>query len=169
MSDPVSRLGVVSSQLAPTGALDIGYVAPPHQGGGLAAIRQALGSAAGQTLWSLSDDEVVGRVGAAMRLRAQADALLLAAVGEVDTRDLARRRGASSTRAWLRDAHCCDPREAGRLVVTARGLRSGLAATQEAMAAGDVSLDQARVIMRCVGDLAKEVPAPRWWPVARRT
>jgi len=119
-----------------------------------------LGSAAAQSLWSLSDDEVVGRVDAAMRLRAQADALLLAAVGEVDARDLGRRRGATSIRAWLRDAHRCDPRVAGLLTATARGLRSGLTSTHEAMTAGAVSLDQARVIVRYVGELAKEVPAP---------
>ncbi len=126
----------------------------------LAEIGRALGWAAGPSLWSLSDDEVVGRVDAAMRLRAQVDALLLKAVGEVDARDLARRRGSTSIRAWLRDAHRCDPREAGRLTATARGLRSGLGATHEAMAAGAVSLDQARVIVRYVGELAKEVPAP---------
>ncbi|MDQ3717281.1 MAG: HNH endonuclease, partial [Actinomycetota bacterium] len=119
----------------------------------------ALRAAAAQSLWSLNDDEVAGRVAAAMALRAQADALLLAAVGEADARDLARRRGATSIRAWLRDAHRCDPREAARLTAIARGLRSGLSATQEAMTAGAVSLDQARVIVRYVGLLAKEVPA----------
>jgi len=127
---------------------------------GLDGIGKALGYAAAQSLWSLTDDEVLGRVDAAMRIRAQVDALLLAAVGEVDARDLARRRGATSIRAWLRDAHCCDPREAGRLTATARGLRSGLGATHEAMAAGAVSFEQARVIVRCIGELAKEVPAP---------
>ncbi|MGI8720746.1 MAG: DUF222 domain-containing protein [Geodermatophilaceae bacterium] len=150
----------MSIQSIPVETLAVGPIAPRSCAARLDGIGQALGSAAAQSLWSLSDDEVVSRVEAAMRLRAQADALLLAAVGEVDARDLARRRGATSIRAWLRDAHRCDPREAGRLTATARGLRSALPATQEAMAAGAVSLDQARVIVRHVGELAKEVPAP---------
>ncbi|MBA3293469.1 MAG: hypothetical protein H0T40_06960 [Geodermatophilaceae bacterium] len=131
MSDLVRSVSVVGIQSAEV-----------HAGGSvveLPEIGRALGWAAGQSLWSLSDDEVVGRVDAAMRLRALADALLLAAVGEVDARDLARRRGASSIRAWLRDAHRCDPREASRLTATACGLRSGLIATHEAMAAGAVA------------------------------
>lgn len=153
MSDPVSSVRAVSIQSVEIPAAGMRDARLQHLG-------QALQAAASQSLWSLSDDELVGRVDAAMRLRSQADALLLAAVGEVDARDLARRRGATSIRAWLRDAHRCDPREAGRLTATARGLRSGLAATGVAMAAGAVSLDQARVIVRYVGELAKEVPAP---------
>jgi hypothetical protein len=149
----------VSIQSIPAETLCVGPLAP-RSCAGLDGIGQTLGSAAAQSLWSLSDDEVVGRVDAAMRLRVQADALLLAAVGEVDARDLGRRRGATSIRAWLRDTHRCDPREAGRLTATARGLRSGLTSTHEAMTAGAVSLDQARVIVRYVGELAKEVPAP---------
>jgi len=133
---------------------------PVSAGAQLPEIGQALGRAAAQSMWSLTDDEVASRVAAAMSLRAQADALLLAAVGEADARDLARRRGATSIRAWLRDAHRCDPREAGRLTTTARGLRSGLTGTHEAMTDGAVSLDQARVIVRYVGELAKEVAAP---------
>jgi hypothetical protein len=94
----------VSIQSIPAETLCVGPLAP-RSCAGLDGIGQALGSAAAQSLWSLSDDEAVGRVDAAMRLRAQADALLLAAVGEVDARDLGRRRGATSIRAWLRDTH----------------------------------------------------------------
>jgi len=74
-----------------------------------------------QRLWAQSETEVVDRVEAALRVRAQADAVLLAAVGEVEARDLARSRGASSTRAWLHGAHQLDPAEASMLVRTGKG------------------------------------------------
>ncbi len=47
-----------------------------------------------QRLWAQSDAAVVDRVQAVLRVRAQADAVLLAAVGEVEARGLARARGA---------------------------------------------------------------------------
>jgi len=55
--------------------------------------------------------------------------VLLAAVGEVEARGLARARGASSTRAWLTGAHQVDPAEASMLVRTARSLRAGFQQT----------------------------------------
>lgn len=64
-----------------------------------------LAEACRQALWAQSDADVLGRVAEALRVRAQADAVLLAAVAEVESRGLARTRGASSTRAWLTGAH----------------------------------------------------------------
>jgi hypothetical protein len=110
-----------------------------------------------ERLWAQSDAEVVSRVAAALRFRAQADAVLLAAVGEVEARGLARSRGATSTQAWLHGAHNVDPSEAGKLVRTGRSLRRGFAATAVAMAAGDVSLTQARVIIRSVEELPDDL------------
>jgi len=106
MSDLVRSVSVVSIQSAVV-----------HAGGSvveLPEIGRALGWAAGQSLWSLSDDEVVGRVDAAMRFRAQADVLLLAAVGEVDARDLAR------VGARVRSGRGCGMRTAAT-----RGRRAG--------------------------------------------
>ncbi len=69
----------------------------------------ALTQAGEELLWARADDEVIARVAAALRIRKQADAVLLAAIGEVEARDLATTRGASSTRAWLTGAHQVDP------------------------------------------------------------
>jgi len=104
-------------------------------------------------LWAQSDAEIVERVEAALRVRAQADAVLLAAIGEVEARGLARARGASSTRAWLHGAHQLDPAEASMLVRTGTSLRAGFQETGLAIAAGEVSLSQARVVIRSVTDL----------------
>jgi len=110
-----------------------------------------------QRLWAQSDAAVVDRVQAALRVRAQANAVLLAAVGEVEARGLARTRGATSTRAWLHGAHQLDPAEASMLVRTAAALRAGFQETGLALAAGDISLDQARVVIRSVTDLPADL------------
>lgn len=86
---------------------------------------------------------MIARVAAARRVLAQAHSVLLAAVGEVEARNLAKTRGAPSTRAWLTGSHRVDPTEAGMLVRTARSLRTGCEQTGTAMAAGQVSLAQA--------------------------
>ncbi len=64
---------------------------------GLADALDAVRAAAGQPLWTLTDRELAVQVADAVALRAQADALLLAHLGEADARGLARTRGATST------------------------------------------------------------------------
>lgn len=118
---------------------------------------RALTDAAEQRLWAQSDAEIIDRVQAALRVKAQADAVLLAAVGEVEARGLARARGASSTRAWLHGAHQLDPAEASMLVLTAASLRQGFQSTGTALAAGEVNLGQTRVIIRSVDDLPDDL------------
>lgn len=145
MSDPVLRVSGMSSLLATVGTSVLG-----HAGA-------ALTEACEERLWAQSDGQILDRVASALRVRAQAEAVLLAAVGEVDARGLAASRGASSTRAWLTGAHQLDPGEASVLVRTATVLRGGFEATGTAIAAGDVSLAQARVVIRSVQDLPKEM------------
>jgi len=111
-----------------------------------------------ERLWAQSDDQLIVRVAAALRLKAQVDALLLDAVGEVDSRGLAGRRGCTSTRAWLRWAHRIAPHEAKRLVRTATALRKDLPAVAAAMGSGTVSLAQAEVIVTAIADLPAQTP-----------
>ncbi len=117
-----------------------------------------LAEACEEQLWAQSDRQMAERVNAALRVRAQADAVLLAAVGEFDARGLAGARGCSSTRAWLRSAHRIAPHEAKRLVGTATALRRDLPALAAAMSSGEVSLAQAEVIVTAIGDLPGETP-----------
>lgn len=98
-----------------------------------------------------------GRVQAVLRVRAQVNAVLLAAVGEVEARGLARTRGATSTRAWLHGAHQLDPAEASMLVRTAAALRAGFPGDWAGAGRGDISLDQARVVIRSVTDLPADL------------
>lgn len=113
-------------------------------------------------LWALTDLELAAEVADALALRAQADALLLARIGEADTRGLARSRGATSMTAWLRGSHRLGAGEASRLVRTARALREQVPATAEGMAQGEVHLSQAEVIVESLKDLSDTVlPAQR--------
>ena len=108
--------------------------------------------------WARSDPELVRDVADLFALRAQVDALLLDAVGEVQARGLAGRRGCPSTRAWLRWAHRIAPHEAKRLVRTATALRKDLPAVAQAMSEGAVSLAQAEVIVHAIADLPAGTP-----------
>lgn len=61
-------------------------VLSPPAVSGLAAARDVVEAAAGEPLWSLSDRELAVQVGQALALRAQADAVLLACLGEAEAR-----------------------------------------------------------------------------------
>lgn len=121
----------------------------------LVAGRLAAGS------WTRPDRALLDEVRQIVALRAQVDALLLDAVGEVDTRGLATTRGCSSTRAWLRAAHRIPAWEAGRLVRTAATLRTELPAVGQALAGGAVSLAQAETISAAIADLPAETQVAR--------
>ena len=123
----------------------------------LAAAREAVAVCAQVQLWSLTDRQLAAEVGQALALKAQAEAVLLARLGEADARGLARTSGATSTVAWLRGSHRLGAGEASRLVRTARALREQLPATAQAMSSGQVHLGQAEVIVDALQDLSDEV------------
>ena len=129
------------------------FLSPPGLSG-LAGAREAIRAAAETELWSLTDRQLAAEVADAIALKAQADAVLLARLGEADARGLARSRGASSLVAWLRGSHRLSCAEASRLVKTAHALRGQLPATATAMTDGDVNLGQAEVIVDSVKDLS---------------
>ena len=95
----------------------------------------------------LVHEELTELVTTLRRVRARADALLLAAVGEVDARGSYAVDGALTAGAWLRATARHTPGEAARAVRTARTLRSGLLPnTLAALAAGDLTAAHAAVI-----------------------
>ena len=71
----------------------------------------------------------------------------------LDAADGASEAGYSSTTAFLR--HACGrlPGRAGELIATGRALRS-LAATEQALIAGDISFDAAHMICRTATEIA---------------
>ncbi len=104
----------------------------------------------------ISHDQLATLVAELTRARARCDALLLAAVGEVDARGTCVLDGALTTGAWLRAVAHETPGRAARIVRTARTLRSGLLPnTAAALTAGAISGAHATVI----ADATRDAPA----------
>jgi hypothetical protein len=95
----------------------------------------------------LSHEELTDLVSTLGRVQARADALLLAAVGEVDARGSYSLDGAITAGSWVRAVAHHTPGQAARTVRTARTLRSGLLPnTSAALAAGELTGAHAAVI-----------------------
>jgi Domain of unknown function (DUF222) len=125
----------------------------------LAALATAIDEVAAGPVLSLSDERLCDEVGlvyaAGQRLQAQ----LLTLVGEADGRGLASRLGATNTTSWLMLFLACSRREAAQAVELARALVSSpeLETTASVLAAGQINVEQARVIAQTVRDLPDDV------------
>jgi hypothetical protein len=96
---------------------------------------------------ALTHEDLAELVSTLRRVQARADALLLAAVGEVDARGTYSLDGAITAGSWLRAVARHTPGHAARTVRTARTLRSGvLPNTSAALAAGELTGAHAAVI-----------------------
>jgi Domain of unknown function (DUF222) len=80
-------------------------------------------------------------------------------VREADGRDLAARAGAASTAALLRHRLRLRPGEAKARVELAAAVHGPMAMTGQALAAGDISGEHARVVRRVVRGLPADLPA----------
>ena len=111
------------------------------------AVEVLVGSVTGGAVRDLSHEELGDLVTAVRAQQARLDAVLLAAVGEVDARGSHVQDGALSTGAWLRSTVTVTPVEAAGAVRTARALRGGLLpGTAAALAAGEITARHAQVI-----------------------
>ena len=127
----------------------------------LEAMTAALDAAADASMWAVDSAELVTLLEARERLSARLDELGLRLVREADRRDLAGREGASSTAVLLRHRLRLVPGEAKARVELARAVDGELARTGAALAAGDVSYEQAQAVRR--DDAARGV-----WPKVYR-
>ncbi|MEU7750573.1 DUF222 domain-containing protein [Micromonospora sp. NPDC049171] len=96
--------------------------------------------------WALAEDELIAALDAAHRLEQRLAAVKLALVREIDGRGTARAQGASSTAVWLRERLHLTISTARRLVDLAAALDAGNPGIRAALANGDITVDQARVI-----------------------
>jgi Domain of unknown function (DUF222)/HNH endonuclease len=123
----------------------------------LAVAGKALDECRSQAAWGISDTRLVSCVDGVRALAQQIAAIELALVRQVDSRGLAVREGATSTLAWLRDRHRISGRAAAQLVKLARALDTDTGSpTAEALAAGEVNVEQARIITGAVAKLPIE-------------
>ncbi|MEQ4204277.1 DUF222 domain-containing protein [Actinopolymorpha sp. B9G3] len=119
-------------------------------------MRARLGEELPPVLWSMAEDELVDLLVDLQGLLAQAEAASLAAVREVDRRDLGRTAGATSTANWLSGLLRIRPGKASRRVKLARDLDTTLAMTHTALNAGDIDVEAADVIAQTIRDLPSE-------------
>jgi hypothetical protein len=107
---------------------------------------------AAANLWSASDDQLCRFLDRVAAVEARLAAEKLSAVTEAEARNIGVGE-ATDTAGWLRGRQRMGPREARETVRLARSLRSDCAATGAALAAAQVSAEQARVIVGVLGDL----------------
>ncbi|MEU8389353.1 DUF222 domain-containing protein [Micromonospora sp. NPDC048842] len=96
--------------------------------------------------WALPAHDLVAAIDATHRLEQRLAAVKLALVRELDGRGIATAQGASSTAVWLRDRLRLRVGAARRLVELAATLVAAPAAVRDALANGEVDVEQARVI-----------------------
>ncbi|MGC4773432.1 DUF222 domain-containing protein [Micromonospora sp. DT44] len=113
---------------------------------GLARAEAAVADCLDAAAWALPEHDLVAALDAAHRLAQRLAALQLTLVREVDGRGTARAQGASSTAVWLRDRLRLDGSAARRLVDLAGALDAGAPGVRAALADGDITVEQARVI-----------------------
>ncbi|MGW3892712.1 DUF222 domain-containing protein, partial [Micromonospora chokoriensis] len=112
----------------------------------LAQADDAVAACVDATVWSLPEHELVAALDAAHRLQQRLAAVTLTLVREIDGRGTARAQGASTTAVWLRERLRMTVPAARRLVDLATALDTGNPGIRQALAAGAINLDQARVI-----------------------
>lgn len=112
----------------------------------LAQLDAAVSSCLDVSAWALPQDDLVAFLeGLHAQLRRVA-AAELGVVREVDGQGVAKAHGATSTAVWLRNRLRMGLGQARTLVLLASTLDTGPVVLREALAAGEISLEQAEVI-----------------------
>ncbi|WCN79301.1 HNH endonuclease signature motif containing protein [Micromonospora sp. LH3U1] len=112
----------------------------------LAQADDAVAACTEAAAWPLSEHDLIAALDAAHRVEQRLAAVKLALVREVDGRGTAVTQGASSTAVWLRERLRLTIPAARRLVDLAACVDAAPTAVRDALAAGAVSVEQARVI-----------------------
>ena len=103
--------------------------------------------------WRLTEPEVRELVTAVKRARSSLDAVLSGLVGCADQMGLPKDDGATSAAAWLANVTGMTKGEASKLVGLAKVTTAVTGATRATWAAGDLTTEQAAVIMKAIDAL----------------
>ncbi|MBM7787715.1 HNH endonuclease signature motif containing protein [Tenggerimyces flavus] len=118
------------------------------------------GTADGASAWSMSDaDLATALLDNATQLN-QLQGQQLELIREADARNLAVTAGAANTAQWVAGKLRVPTAEAGAMVKLASHLDAELPATAQALARGEISLPQVRVISRVVQMLPSHIATP---------
>ncbi|MGC4759226.1 DUF222 domain-containing protein [Micromonospora trifolii] len=112
----------------------------------LAQADDAVAACVDAAVWPLADHELIAALDAAHRVEQRLAAVKLALIRELDGRGTPRAQGASCTAVWLRERLRLTVPAARRLIDLATALDAGNTGIRQALADGQISLDQARVI-----------------------
>ena len=132
-------------------------------GAAVDTIRAALTDVVEAPSWQLTDDQLADLIGAVTGTQGGLSELVARLVGEAERRELARRAGAASTKAWLMGRTRLGYCEAGTLVRHAAALTPGAdgsvrwEATRRAWAAGAITAEQAVVITAALDRLGVDI------------
>jgi hypothetical protein len=107
--------------------------------------------------WAMPPEQIVAELDVLVPWLVQAQAALLARIRELDGQGIARRDGATSPVAWLRNRYRMGTATALRYVRLAAALDQAPEPVREAVAGAEVNLDQAEVIVRAIEALPREV------------
>ena len=138
------------------------------------AARHLVAEGARVPLAAWTDAEVAEGIAGLSALESQVEAWRLALAAEADARGLAEREAVTGTDAWLARLTGSTREVAAGGLWLARLLQEKYAATRDALAAGRLRVDQARVIVRAAELIpahasAAEVRQAEEWLVARGT
>jgi hypothetical protein len=122
----------------------------------LAVADAAVGGCVEAAVWALPEPALVAALDAVHVLEQRLAAVKLALVREVDGRGVAAAHGASSTTVWLRQRLRLTVPAARRLVETAASVEAAPAPLLDALAAGAVTVEQARVIADTAATVSRE-------------
>jgi hypothetical protein len=128
--------------------------------GFVASVHRMLDDLAPVPAWSLTRAEQGEALAQLARIEARVAELRLRVLAAADRNDIAATTGATSTTAWLTHQTRCTPPRAHADIALAAALddeRHDL--VRDALAAGHVTLDQARVIVRAVDALPHDAAA----------
>jgi hypothetical protein len=133
-----------------------------------------LAQAALESVGGLADEALAGVVAELSRVESRAQALRLTLSAEADRRRVAEQTGETGTDAWVARLTGTTREQAAGGLRIARLLAEKYAATREAFAAGDLRVEQVRVIVNAaeqapVEATAEQVTAAEEWLVARAT
>lgn len=107
--------------------------------------------------WAQTPDQNVADLDALIPWLAQAEAALLARIRELDGQGIARRDGATSTAVWLRNRYLMALPTARRYVRLATAVDTAPPPVQDAAGSGEITLDQADVIIRALTALPRDL------------
>ncbi|WP_248840652.1 HNH endonuclease signature motif containing protein [Frankia sp. AgKG'84/4] len=124
----------------------VGVVAASGLPARMAVISEQVGGMLEEDPWHLSDSELEGLIEGLHELGSRLTAVRGQVLVDAFNRGFAVRQGAADLPSWLRERLTLAPLDARRQVAVARDLDDPCRATGQALAAGDIGAEQARVI-----------------------